>query len=154
MIDIKNLKNGELINFTGEVIVFRDIVLKKIINKEINLDLKNKFIFFCGPVIINKKVVACGPTTSKRMEYGIPYLFKKGIKGVIGKGELDKNIFKNNGVYFLSVGGAGTYTAKKIVSYEVLALKELGPEAVFKFSIKNLPLLTGIDIKGKSIFNV
>ena len=144
--------SGEIVNFSGRVISFRDIILKFLIERKLKLDLKNKFVFFCGPLILKNKIISCGPTTSKRMEYGIPFLFKLGIKGIIGKGVLKKDIFKNNGYYLIAVGGAGTYTARRIKSFKCISLPELGPEACYEIEFENLPLLVAIDKKGRSVF--
>jgi len=99
---------------------------------------------------------SCGPTTSSRMDDFTPFLLQKGLGAMIGKGRrggrVKDLIKKRKAVYFLAVGGAGAYLAKKVKSSEAVAFKELGPEAVYRLEIRNFPLVVGIDSTGKDIY--
>ena len=152
------LKCGEEVLLTGTIYTARDAAHKKIARllkekKAAPFGLKDAVIYYAGPT---PGFGSCGPTTSSRMDKFTPVLLKKGLAGMVGKGRRAKEIRdlikKHKAVYFLAVGGAGAYLAKKIRSSEVTAFKELGPEAIYKLEVKDLPLIVGIDSKGKDIY--
>jgi fumarate hydratase subunit beta len=48
---------------------------------------------------------------------------------------------KYNAVYFGATGGAGALLSKTIVKADVIAFDELGPEAIRRLEVKNMPLI-------------
>ena len=82
-------------------------------------------------------------------------LLEQGLKGMIGKGgrskEVQDAIARHGAVYFAAVGGAGAYIAQCIKEVEVVAYPELGPEAVHRMVVKDLPLIVAIDSHGGNI---
>jgi len=77
------------------------------------LDLKNRFIYYVGPVdpVGNEVVGPAGPTTSSRMDkYSSLMLEDYEIIGMIGKAERGKealeSIKKNKAIYLIAVGGS------------------------------------------------
>jgi len=147
--------------FTGTVYTIRDMSLKKLrCQKKASLNFKNAVVYFCAPTDSKKPDVpvgAFGPTTTARMENGIPFLLSAGVKAIIGKGpisdELKILLLKNRCVYLLATGGCGAYYSKFANSSKILLFPELGPEAVRAVEVKNFPLVVGIDLKGKDIFH-
>lgn len=161
--DRTKLKCGDKVLLTGEIYTARDVVHKKLESlifskKRLPIDLKDAVIYYAGPTPAFKKgsFGSCGPTTSSRMDKFTCILLNKGLSAMIGKGRrsehVKKCIKKKKAVYFLAVGGAGAYLAKRIKSSKVLAFKELGPEAIHKLEVKDFPLIVGIDSKGKDIY--
>jgi len=157
------LKCGEHVLLTGTIYTARDMVhkrLKELVDrkKRLPLELKNTVIYYCGPTPQGPGGYfgSCGPTTSSRMDSFTPALLQKGLAGMIGKGSRSKDvrdmIKKRRAVYFLAVGGAGAYLAKKIISASTHAYAELGAEAIYKLKVKNFPLIVGIDSRGKDIY--
>lgn len=153
--DFLKLKAGEVFSLSGTVYTARDRALKKMLEENIFPDfLKDSLIFHAGPTNRNEMgFFSCGPTTSKRMDIYLPFLFEHGLFATIGKGERDIAIHKNfSKIYLLAFGGLGSLYGSKIEFMKPVLFKEFESEAVFKCDIKEFPLIAGIDIKGKSIF--
>jgi len=87
-----------------------------------------------------------------------PTLIAKGLTGMLGKGLRSKEVIKsmkdNGAVYFVAIGGAGAFLSRCIKSSEVVAYSELGPEAVRKLTVENLPAIVAIDTNGNNIFEM
>ena len=158
------LKCGEEVLFSGTVYTARDAAHKKLThliseNKKLPLKLKDEVIYYAGPTPCRSDGVfgSCGPTTSSRMDAFSVLLMEKGIGGMIGKGrrspEVVSSIKKHKAVYFLAVGGAGAYLAKRIKKVEVIAFQELGPEAIYRLELEDFPLIVGIDSMGNNIYS-
>lgn len=162
-------KLGELHAFdevllSGYIYTARDAAHKRIVSmiengEELPFELKNAIIYYAGPTPSKNglAVGSCGPTTSSRMDVFTPLLIKKGLVGMIGKGQRSGEVInamkKNGAVYFCAIGGAGALVSKAVKSCEVIAFPELGCESVKKMYIEDLSLIVGIDSTGKSIFN-
>jgi fumarate hydratase subunit beta len=75
---------------------------------------------------------------------------------MMGKGNRSSSvvdaIVKYGCVYFAATGGAGALLSKHITAAEVICYPELGPEAVFKLTVRDFPLITAIDSRGKNIY--
>lgn len=161
---IKNLKAGDIVYLSGEIITGRDAAHKKLIemlqNKEkLPVDLKNNTIYYTGPCPKKPESVigACGPTTSCRVDTYTPKLLDIGLKGMIGKGGRSKEVIdsmvKNKAVYFAAIGGAGALYSLCVKSAEVLCFFELMAEAIYKLTIKDFAVVVAIDCKGNSIYD-
>lgn len=91
------------------------------------------------------------------MDEFTPALIKRGLRGMIGKGDrspdVRKAIRKYGCVYFLATGGLGALLSTKVVSARAILFSELGPEAVYRLEVKDFPLIVGIDAKGKDIYD-
>ena len=150
-IALKNLQSGDLVKIKGKVFTFRDTTCQQFFNNSQEIiNLKNSFIFFCGPSPTPKgKIIgSCGPTTTSRMEKYLEQFLQKGVKGFLGKGEISltaMRILKKKGaVYFSVTGGVGALLACKIKSAKIKALQELGPEAIYEFELKDFPAVVEI----------
>ena len=119
--------------------------------------LQGSAIYYAGPTPTKKGEIigSCGPTTSARMDDYTPTLLDNGLKIMIGKGNRSsaviQSMIKNGAVYLIAVGGAGALIKSKITACEDVAYLDLGCEALRKLTVKDIPLLVGIDCKGKSI---
>lgn len=160
---IVNLRCGSEILFTGIVYTARDQAHKKLIdlikkNKKLPFNLENQIIYYCGPTKTPKgKIIgSAGPTTSARMDEFVEPLLKKGLVAMIGKGRRSKNvrelIRKYKAIYFVAPAGCGALLAQKVISSELIAFKQLGPEAIYKLKVIDFPLIVAIDSKGRSLY--
>ncbi|MCL2335132.1 MAG: fumarate hydratase C-terminal domain-containing protein, partial [Endomicrobia bacterium] len=115
-------------------------------------------IYYCGPSPAKPGAVigACGPTTSARMDVFTPGMLEQGVKILIGKGARSeavvKSIAKNKAVYLVATGGVAALLAKTVKKAEIIAFKDLGPEAIYKLEVEDMPLIVAVDSKGKNIF--
>lgn len=160
---LRKLKVKSRVFLTGKIYTLRDQAHKRLINqinlkKKIPFDLRGSIIYYCGPSGRPKgKIIgSCGPTTSSRMDKFSPFLLKRGLTGMIGKGrrspEVIKAIKKYRGVYFLTYAGCGALLSKYVKKSKLIAYKELGPGAIYELEVKNFPLIVGIDCRGGKIY--
>jgi fumarate hydratase subunit beta len=160
---IKGLKVGNEVLLTGVIYTARDQAHKRLSRAIRNrcrlpFNLRNQVIYYCGPARRPKgKIIgSCGPTTSSRMDEFTPVLLKAALGAMIGKGrrspEVIAAIKKYKAVYFLTYAGCGALLSKYVKQAEVIAYKDLGPEAIYKLKVENFPLIVGIDSSGRSIY--
>ena len=165
-LDIKkiiNLKAGDFVNITGNIYAAKDAAHKRFFEliekgKELPIDLKGQIIFYASPTP-TKPGHSCGsvgPTTSYRMDPYTPELLERGLKGIIGKGlrskRVMKSIKKNKAIYFAAIGGVAALIAKSIKKSEVIAYKDLGAEAIYKFYVEDFPAIVVIDSAGNNLY--
>lgn len=160
----KRLKAGDEVLLTGTILTARDAAHKRLCDtlrkgKKLPLNLKDAVIYYCGPTPARsgRAIGSCGPTTSSRMDPFTIDLIELGLGGMIGKGdrsdEVKRAIRKHKCVYFLATGGIGALLSTKVKSAKVILYNDLGPEAIHKLEVKDLPLLVGIDSKGRNIYD-
>jgi len=160
---IKNLNAGDSVLLSGKILVFRDHahrLICEMINegRTLPFDLAGQTIYYCGPTPAKPGNISgsAGPTTSSRMDKFMEPLLKMGLVATIGKGNRSENVTelikKYCSIYFVATGGAGAFYSKKILKTEVIAFPELGTEAAHIFEVFEMPLIVGIDSKGKSSF--
>jgi len=159
---ISSLKAGDAIALSGVIYTARDqahLRIAHLLKKggELPVDMKGGVIYYCGPTPAKCRAIgACGPTTSGRMDPFTPGILDAGVKGLIGKGRrseaVRKAIKKNRAVYLLAPGGAGAYLSTRVTASEVVAFEDLGPEAVYKLTVEDFPLVVGIDPEGNDIY--
>ena len=160
--EIQALKSGDNILLCGKILTGRDAAHKRLqdmYNKgeEFPVDLKNKFIYYVGPVDpVNDEVVGpAGPTTATRMDKFTPFMLEKvGIMGMIGKSERGQatvnSIKDNKAVYFMAVGGAAYLISKSIKKAKVVGFEDLGMEAIYEFEVEDMPVTVAVDSLGVS----
>lgn len=157
------LKPGEEISLSGIIYTARDQAHQRLVDslnkrKKLPINLSGQVIYYCGPTKTPKGRVigSCGPTTSKRMDGFTPALLEAGLLGMIGKGERSKQVTlaikKKRAVYFLAYAGCAALLSQYVLKAKVIAYQDLGPEAIYRLEVKDLPLIVGIDPKGKSVF--
>lgn len=85
-----------------------------------------------------------------------PRLLDLGLTGIIGKGEMSKEVQQaivlNSACYFAAVGGAGALIAKCIKTAEVIAFEDLGCESIKRMTVEDLPLTVAIDAEGGNLY--
>lgn len=160
---IEQLKAGEKVFLSGYIYTARDAAHKRFIDAlgeggKLPFDIENQVIYYCGPSPAppGRVIGACGPTTSSRMDAHSPKLISLGLKGMIGKGKRSQAvkdaIRQYKAVYFGATGGAGALLSKSVISSEVIAYEDLGPEAVVRLGIVDMPLFVINDIYGNDLY--
>ncbi len=161
--DLIDLRSGDVVNLSGVIYACRDSAHKRMIQAldegtPLPFDLEGQAIYYMGPSPTpeGKVIGSCGPTTASRMDAYAPRLYSLGLAATIGKGKRSQavcdamQIYKS--VYLLATGGAGALLSKCIKEMEVIAYPELGPEAVRKLTIENMPLLVINDTHGRELY--
>jgi len=162
---VKGLKAGDKVLISGVIYTGRDAAHKKIVEAmdqglALPFPMKDQIIYFVGPTPAKEGQVigSAGPTTSGRMDTYSPKLIAEGLTGMIGKGlrspEVIEAMKQHGAVYFGAIGGAGALIAKRIVSAEVIAYPELGPEAVRRLVVKDFPVIVIIDQEGNNLYEI
>ena len=159
----KDLKAGDYVYITGTIYVARDAAHKRMIEAYENgepfpFDIKNQTVYYLGPTPARPGAIigSAGPTTSGRMDKYTPTLLDNGLIGMIGKGRRSEGVIdsikRNKCIYFAAVGGAGALLSKCIKASEVIAYDDLGPEAIRKLTVENLPVIVVIDSDGRNLY--
>ena len=161
--DVTGLRAGDRVLITGTMLTGRDAAHKRLVDliekgEKLPVELKGQIIYFVGPTPTRpgEAIGSAGPTTSYRMDAYSPILMEKGLKGMIGKGsrsaEVVDAMVKHKAVYFAAVGGAAALISRRIVSSEVLAYEDLGPEAIRRLQVKDFPVIVVNDTEGNDLY--
>ena len=161
--DVSALRIGDRVLVTGTIYTGRDAAHKRIVEamragQEPPFPLAGAAIFYVGPSPAppGRVIGAAGPTTSYRMDAYAPYLIARGLKAMIGKGkrgeEVKQAMREHKAVYLAAIGGAGALMARSIKQAEVIAYPELGPEAVRRLVVEDMPLFVVNDVHGGDLY--
>ena len=161
--DVEKLKIGDRVLINGIIYTGRDAAHKRLFDllkegKDLPFDLKGQIIYYVGPTPAKPGQVfgSAGPTTSYRMDAYSPTLIEKGLKGMIGKGmrsdAVKEAMKKYKAVYFAATGGAGALLAKRVKKAEIVAYEDLGPEAIRRLEVDDLPVIVVNDVRGNDLY--
>ncbi|MDA3835861.1 MAG: FumA C-terminus/TtdB family hydratase beta subunit [Spirochaetales bacterium] len=159
----RKLKMGDEVYLNGSLLVARDQAHSRLaedLRQRINLpvEISGQTVFYMGPAPApeGRVIGSCGPTTSARMDRYTPVLLASGLLGMIGKGPRSKEVavavVEHKAVYFAAFGGCGALYAECVTKVELLAYADLGPEALYRITVKDFPVITAIDAKGGNIY--
>ena len=85
-----------------------------------------------------------------------PKLIENGLRGMIGKGnrspEVVEAIKKYKAVYFGAIGGIAALMSQCVKKVELIAYEDLGPEAIRKLTVVDLPLVVINDSQGNDLY--
>lgn len=159
----RDLRAGDMVTLSGSILTGRDAAHKRLIDlidkgEDLPIPLEGETIYYVGPAPASPghAVGSAGPTTSYRMDAYTPKLLARGLRAMIGKGLRNAEVvdaMKTYGaVYFGAVGGAAALISRSILSSEVIAYPDLGPEAIHRFVIKDFPVIVLIDSLGNNLY--
>ena len=161
--DVEKLRAGDRVLITGVIYTGRDAAHKRLFDllrdgKDLPFDIRGQIIYYVGPTPSKPGHVfgSAGPTTSYRMDAYSPTLIEKGLKGMIGKGmrsdAVKEAMKKFKAIYFAATGGAGALLAKRVKKAEVVAYEDLGPEAIRRLEVEDLPVIVINDVRGNDLY--
>ena len=154
---------GQTLLLSGKLLTGRDAAHKRIATmmakgEPLPVDFTNRFIYYVGPVdaVADEAVGPAGPTTATRMDdFTEMMLGPVGLLGMVGKAERGDEtialITKHRSVYLTAVGGAAYLVSKAIKKAEVLAFADLGMEAIYEFTVEDMPVTVAVDSHGESV---
>lgn len=161
--DVESLRIGQKVLLSGVVYTARDAAHRRMMDlieagKPLPIDIRGQVIYYVGPAPAKpgRPIGSAGPTTSYRMDVYSPKLLELGLKGMIGKGKRSKEVIdaivRYKGVYFGATGGAGALLARSVIEAEVVAYEDLGPEAIRRLVVRDLPLVVVNDVLGQDLY--
>ena len=162
--EVKELHAGDSVLLSGIILTARDCAhrrIKEIMERgeKLPFEIEGAYIYYAGPCPAKPGMASgsCGPTTSARMDSFAPALLDAGLGGMIGKGEMSKDVREavvhNCKVYFAAIGGAGALYAEAIKKSECIAFPDLLSEAVYRLEVENFPAVVAFDCYGQSIYD-
>ena len=161
--EIATWKPGETLLLSGKLLTGRDAAHKRIADmlargEPLPVDFTNRFIYYVGPVdpVRDEVVGPAGPTTATRMDkFTGTMLEKTGLIGMVGKAERGPEaiaaIKQHKAIYLMAVGGAAYLVSKAIKAARVLAFADLGMEAIYEFTVQDMPVTVAVDTNGTSV---
>ena len=161
--EIATWKPGETLLLSGKLLTGRDAAHKRIAEmlargETLPVDFTGRFIYYVGPVdpVRDEVVGPAGPTTATRMDkFTGTMLEKTGLIGMVGKAERGPEaiaaIKQHKAIYLMAVGGAAYLVSKAIKAARVLAFADLGMEAIYEFTVQDMPVTVAVDTNGTSV---
>ena len=163
--EVATWKPGETLLLNGKMLTGRDAAHKRIADHFARgealpdgVDFTNRVIYYVGPVdpVRDEVVGPAGPTTATRMDkFTEMMLARTGLIAMIGKAERGpaaiEAIAKHGAAYLMAVGGAAYLVSKAIRASRVVAFGDLGMEAIYEFTVKDMPVTVAVDARGSSV---
>lgn len=161
--DVRLLAIGDVVLVSGKIYSARDAAHKVMIEmldrgESLPFDPAGQIVYYLGPTPERPGNVigAAGPTTASRMDKYTPPLLELGLKGIIGKGGrgpmVRDELKKHTAVYMAALGGGGALAALTVRSQEVIALAELGTEAIRVLEVEDFPVWVVNDCEGRDYY--
>ena len=161
--EVASWRPGEVLLLNGRLLTGRDAAHKRIVGmldagEPLPVDLAGRFIYYVGPVdpVRDEVVGPAGPTTATRMDkFTGQVLEQTGLLGMIGKAERGpvaiEAIRRHGSAYLMAVGGAAYLVSKAIRAARVVAFEDLGMEAIYEFTVEDMPVTVAVDSRGESV---
>jgi fumarate hydratase class I len=161
--EVASWKPGEVLLLNGKLLTGRDAAHKRMVEmlnkgESLPVDFKGRFIYYVGPVdaVRDEVVGPAGPTTATRMDkFTEQVLAQTGLLGMVGKAERGpaaiEAIKKHQSVYLMAVGGAAYLVSKAIKASRVVGFADLGMEAIYEFTVQDMPVTVAVDSLGSSV---
>jgi len=159
---VQSWKAGDRLLLNGKMLTGRDAAHKRIQDmlakgEELPVSFKGRAIYYVGPVdpVMGEVVGPAGPTTATRMDKFTDMMLELGLLAMIGKAERGQGavaeIAKHKVAYLMAVGGAAYLVARAIREAKVLAFEDLGMEAIYEFTVEDMPVTVAVDSEGQNV---
>ncbi len=160
---IETLAIGDMVSITGLIYTARDAAHKRMAEaiargEDLPFDVRGQIIYFVGPTPARpgKPIGSAGPTTAGRMDAYSPLLIERGLKGMLGKGKRNAEVIaammKHKAVYLGAVEGTAALLAQTVISAELVAYEDLGPEAIRRLKVVDFPAVVVNDVQGRDLY--
>ncbi|MBU6266859.1 MAG: fumarate hydratase [Sphingomonadales bacterium] len=160
--EVQGWKQGDRLLLNGRMLTGRDAAHKRIkdmqaAGEELPVDFKGRVIYYVGPVdpVRDEVVGPAGPTTATRMDSFSDMMLDLGLLASVGKSErgpaATQSIANHKSAYLMAVGGAAYLVARAIKQAKVVAFGDLGMEAIYEFTVQDMPVTVAVDSEGKNV---
>lgn len=164
-VEVCSWKQGDRLLLNGKMLTGRDAAHKRIQDmlargESLPVDFKNRAIYYVGPVdpVLGEVVGPAGPTTATRMDKFTDMMLDLGLLTMIGKAERGQGatevIAKHKVAYLMAVGGAAYLVARAIREAKVVAFEDLGMEAIYEFTVEDMPVTVAVDSQGNNVHQI
>ena len=155
-------KPGDRLLLNGRMLTGRDAAHKRIHDmlakgEPLPVEFAGRVIYYVGPVdpIRDEVVGPAGPTTATRMDKFTKMMLDQGLLAMVGKAERGPAaiaaIKEAKSAYLMAVGGAAYLVARAIKKAEVVGFHDLGMEAIYEFTVQDMPVTVAVDATGESV---
>lgn len=160
--EVRSWRAGDRLLLTGAMLTGRDAAHKRIADmreksEQLPVEFKGRAIYYVGPVdpVMGEAVGPAGPTTAGRMDKFTKMMLDLGLLVMIGKAERGQGavevIAEHKVAYLMAVGGAAYLVSRAIREARVVAFEELGMEAIYEFTVKDMPVTVAVDSEGDNV---
>ena len=160
--EVQGWKQGDRLLLNGKMLTGRDAAHKRIKDmlakgEELPVDFKGRVIYYVGPVdpVRDEVVGPAGPTTATRMDSFSDMMLDLGLLASVGKSErgpaATQSIANHKSAYLMAVGGAAYLVARAIKASKVVGFADLGMEAIYEFTVEDMPVTVAVDSEGKNV---
>ena len=160
--EVATWKAGDRLLLSGKMLTGRDAAHKRIkdmidAGEELPVSFKGRAIYYVGPVdpVMGEVVGPAGPTTATRMDKFTQMMLDQGLLAMIGKAERGQDavevISSYKVSYLMATGGAAYLVSRAIKASEVVAFEDLGMEAIYEFTVQDMPVTVAVDSTGTNV---
>ena len=160
--EVSSWKHGDRLLLNGKMLTGRDAAHKRIQDmlakgEPLPVDFRGRAIYYVGPVdpVMGEVMGPAGPTTATRMDKFTDMMLELGLLVMIGKAERGQGavqeIARHKVAYLMVVGGAAYLVARAIREAKVVAFKDLGMEAIYEFTVEDMPATVAVDADGNNV---
>ena len=159
---VNSWEHGDRLLLSGRMLTGRDAAHKRIQDmlargEELPVDFRGRAIYYVGPVdpVMGEVVGPAGPTTATRMDKFTEMMLDLGLLAMIGKAERGHDavevISRYKVAYLMATGGAAYLVARAIKESKVVGFEDLGMEAIYEFTVKDMPVTVAVDSQGNNV---
>jgi len=160
--DVQGWQQGDRLLLNGRMLTGRDAAHKRIqdmlaAGEALPVDFTGRVIYYVGPVdpVRDEVVGPAGPTTATRMDGFMDMMLEQGLLACVGKSErgpaATQAIANHKSAYLMAVGGAAYLVARAIKAARVVAFEDLGMEAIYEFTVEDMPVTVAVDATGANV---
>ncbi len=161
--EVASWEPGQTLLLSGRMLTGRDAAHARLVGmlargEPLPVDFTRRVIYYVGPVdpVRDEIVGPAGPTTSTRMDpFTETMLAQTGLLAMVGKAERGpvaiEAIRRHRAAYLMAVGGAAYLVSKAIKAQRVVAFADLGMEAIYEFTVRDMPVTVAVDARGTSV---
>ena len=160
--EVCSWKQGDRLLLNGKMLTGRDAAHKRIQDmlakgESLPVEFRNRAIYYVGPVdpVLGEVVGPAGPTTATRMDKFTDMMLDLGLLAMIGKAERGQGVVeviaKAKIAYLMAVGGAAFLVSRAIRASKVVAFEDLGMEAIYEFTVEDMPVTVAVDSQGNNV---